>query len=367
VSRLYDRIRRFGTDAIPFEPEHPDEARQPLGEETVVSADNVYRCFFAAEPPRDGEHWDVNRDVPNFAPPFGRYFIEGALPPPAAMSPGWRAMFGGQPAPVSAAGALIRARDFGHDADAAAAYADDRLNSSHLNRFDVAGNPRPDWGALAVSDPVRWTLDASFFFERPGVRRPLQGALRMFLAVRPDGAAAKTDSGSTARLATLSPGTTPEAAHALGRTLDAVTLPLFLADAFFHCKNIHLTPVDPPPRLQRSFRKKAGRPMTRYHVLEIDAVCVVLDREARRAQGDLRRAFHLCRGHFKHYTPERGGPFGRPIDAPMSLWVSHHVRGNRKEGTVEKDYAFRPPKRPGPGSQPPGAVPQPERGEDEPA
>jgi hypothetical protein len=118
--------------------------------------------------------------------------------------------------------------------------------------------------------------------------------------------------------------------------------PSFLGPALFaislmHCKNVDVRPVDPPERVSRSHERKHGRPLTRYHVLDIQPMRRIFDREGEAHTRGLRHALHICRGHFKTYGPE----------APLlgkhtgTYWWPAQVRGTADEGVVEKDYRIR--------------------------
>jgi hypothetical protein len=74
--------------------------------------------------------------------------------------------------------------------------------------------------------------------------------------------------------------------------------------------------------------------LTRYWVLDIEPMKRVLASDGEAAQHGLRHALHICRGHFKTFTP----------DAPLfgkltgTYWWADHVRGAAELGEVDKDY-----------------------------
>jgi hypothetical protein len=69
----------------------------------------------------------------------------------------------------------------------------------------------------------------------------------------------------------------------------------------------------------------------------------VLETEGDIKHNGLKKALHLCRGHFAHYTPEKGF-LGRPLSEPLTIWKPAHVRGSASEGIVTKDYKVKAPK-----------------------
>jgi hypothetical protein len=113
--------------------------------------------------------------------------------------------------------------------------------------------------------------------------------------------------------------------------------PLLLTISFMHCRNVSLRPVDPPERLSRNHARKHGKPLTRYHVLEIEPMRRILDSEGEAQTKGLRHALHICRGHFKTFG-EQSPLFGRHVG---TYWWPAHVRGNVEHGAVEKDYRVR--------------------------
>lgn len=65
----------------------------------------------------------------------------------------------------------------------------------------------------------------------------------------------------------------------------------------------------------------------------------VLSHEGRVQDLGLRRALHICRGHFKTYTEERP-LFGRYAG---TFFFRDHARGAKESGEVKKDYDVKAP------------------------
>jgi hypothetical protein len=100
-----------------------------------------------------------------------------------------------------------------------------------------------------------------------------------------------------------------------------------------HCKNVDVRSVDPPERLSKKHERRYGRPLTRYHVLNIEPMRRVLTSEGEAQTKGLRHAMHICRGHFKTYT-EEAPLFGRHTG---TYWWESEARGKPEHGVVEKD------------------------------
>ena len=84
---------------------------------------------------------------------------------------------------------------------------------------------------------------------------------------------------------------------------------------------------------------KVDPPTVRYHVLEIEPLKRILRTEGKSEETGLKRALHICRGHFKDYREH--GLFGKFKDI---YWWDSQVRGNLSEGIVNKDYSVDAPK-----------------------
>ncbi len=116
-----------------------------------------------------------------------------------------------------------------------------------------------------------------------------------------------------------------------------VNFPTFLALSFMHCRNVQVREEIPPPRLSKAHQRRKGRPLLRYHVLEIDHMKSVLEREGHAGTTGLKKALHICRGHFATYGADgKGLLFGKHAGR---YWIPMHTRGSVQEGMVVKDYA----------------------------
>lgn len=109
--------------------------------------------------------------------------------------------------------------------------------------------------------------------------------------------------------------------------------PALLTLSFLNCKNVKLVVNQPPLKLSRAHEKRHGRPLLRFHTLQIQPMREILSREGRVEETGLKRALHICRGHFKDYRDK--GLFGRFRNV---YWWDAHVRGTIREGAVLKDY-----------------------------
>lgn len=119
---------------------------------------------------------------------------------------------------------------------------------------------------------------------------------------------------------------------------DALNRYLFaalFAVSLMHCKNVSLETVEPPPKVSAKHRRRYGKPLVTYRVLDATAMTRTLETEGDRASVGLKQALHLCRGHFKTYTAE-APLFGKYTG---DYWWADQVRGDSTRGRAEKDYS----------------------------
>ena len=125
-----------------------------------------------------------------------------------------------------------------------------------------------------------------------------------------------------------------EAAQNWGDFVAQLMFPVLLSISFMHCKNVEFHSVVPPKKLSHKHRRVHGHELIRYHVLDVQPIRRILDKYRKNNQDDLRRALHICRGHFKTFTPD-APLLGRHVG---TYWWEPQVRGSQERGTVLKDY-----------------------------
>jgi hypothetical protein len=118
--------------------------------------------------------------------------------------------------------------------------------------------------------------------------------------------------------------------------METYLYPCFLALSFMHCRNVKVRIEQAPEKLSKKYQKRTGRPLLKYRVLQIDHMKQVLEREGHASTEGLKKALHICRGHFKHYGRDgKGLLFGKHV---ATVWIPMHTRGAIEEGVVVKDY-----------------------------
>lgn len=112
--------------------------------------------------------------------------------------------------------------------------------------------------------------------------------------------------------------------------------PTLLTLSFMHCRNVQVRTEVPPAPLSKKHERKTGRPLLRYRVLQIDHMKQVLEHEGHASIEGLKRALHICRGHFATYGKDgKGLLFGKHV---ATVWIPMHSRGSIEAGVVVKDY-----------------------------
>ncbi len=115
--------------------------------------------------------------------------------------------------------------------------------------------------------------------------------------------------------------------------------PYLLATSFMHCKNV-VRIENTPPAKASARRIKEGRPaLVSYYTLQIEPMREVLKREGGVETNGLKRALHICRGHFATYDEKP--LFGR---VKGTFWIPQHTRGSARQGIVAKDYSVDMPR-----------------------
>lgn len=286
MSRFFDDI--ISSKAVPW-----PELQELLDQATVILADNVAEYFYSGT---DQDYWSLEADFPNLAPPFEVFFIEWRDPPYIVTRERGRQQFPGR----ARKGALFICAE-----------------SSTISASEAAQD-------------YRW-LQSIWIWMESGRKIDCLGS--MTIKVGPEGKTVGfSDKGYFE--ATLNPELRRAASPEL---LLSVAQPALLTVCFLHCKNVHMEAHTPPAPLAKKHRLRYGRPPVVYKTLVIEPLKRVLRSEGNADEFGLRRALHICRGHFKDYK-ERG-LFGKIHGV---FWWSDHLAGTLRSGLVIKDYNVKP-------------------------
>ena len=124
--------------------------------------------------------------------------------------------------------------------------------------------------------------------------------------------------------------------HYIQEMKDEMNVAIVMLD-ILNCQNVVTKDVVPPEKLNRKRIRNGKLPLYTYKILEVvkgkpkskNAGSVTWD-----YQSPASVRFHLCRGHFKTFTPDK------PLFGKYSgtFWWNPQSRGNKELGEIEKDY-----------------------------
>lgn len=312
MARLFDAVQQVRK--LPVKP-------------VVVDITNV-AAYYAAWPKSD---FDVTQDFPNIAPPFDFAWYEWQAPTHWYMNGQHRER---PDARELRTGVMVESHDIWQDAGRKAGWISAVPNSgdSDLVMKELAAQAR--WLLTCVAW-VQYRKSAPIFF----------GVVR--LAVRPDGGIAADSAGNC-----WSIGLTKQAAEhlttlqlqpkiAAGEVGSGLLYPYFLAVMFMHCKNVERVVNEPPAKVNARRAKEGKEPLERYYTLTIDPMKRILSKEGGIEHNGLKKALHICRGHFATYDEKP--LFGK---VKGTFWVPQHTRGSDVFGRINKDYKVDPAAKP---------------------
>lgn len=309
---LYDRLMATG---IIIEPVNNKEAlvsetrrlEQQLREAQVFDIQNVADYYHSF--PREVKSWR-DTDFPKVAPPFKSFFME------------FRARQGWKQGTVM--GHAIGILSYAYDLE--------KGDTPPIDSSDFPG--------------ARWVVESTLFIEDEHRWGRTRAWTRLFSAAQPNGNLVRgqgTDrsvrgTSLPAYLDNESLNDTPGFKEQMTGDVRLAYYPSLLALSFLHCKNVIVETEEPQAKLSKSFQKKHGRPLIKFHVLNIEPMKTVIKNEGQAEKLGLKRALHIVRGHFADYTEK--GLFGRNRGI---YWFDQHARGTAEQGVVLKDYNLNTP------------------------
>jgi len=349
VSRLYDRIMRNKWT--------PEELKESLREATVVGLDNVARYLFTDTPQ---EEWNFLTDFPNVAPPFQHAFYEARkCEHIRTIKDGKEILMPWGPDRPQAWGVETISGDVNWD-------------MVEKSTRQIWGPQNLDWKEQSkktleriYAQEPKWMVELYLYTEGGGFDFPYPWWSWMFLItaegqfVRMPTAEhpskiIKTELDSRGEEEAIwiitGPGkytprgliekvkndTTGEFAIGVSRAFPWVMYIQFMGISMMHCRNVELVTNRPPLPLNKKNIKHHGIPLTTYKTLTIEPVKKILDTEGRQGEVGVKKALHICRGHFKTYRGR--GLFGKLKGV---FWWTEHHRGRKEYGEVIKGYEIK--------------------------
>jgi hypothetical protein len=262
------------------------------------------------------EEWDYGRDFPNLAPPFHAAFFEYKYPRTwiAADDDGVLRDVGDS-LHATHSGSLVVG--WPYEAFAEKVYYEHSLG---VNRVE----PAMYSSVCELQGHAQWVLQFSWWAAVRGHSSPLNTCAAVWFFVDAHGAYIRHLN---------KPGVL---ALILGQKHDvaAELHPVLLALSFMHCKNVARRDATDTEGPSDKWLRRTRQPKLRYHVLDIEPMKQVLRTKGGIEHNGLKKALHICRGHFATYTND-APLFGKHTG---TFWKPQHVRGDTKLGEVVKDY-----------------------------
>lgn len=112
-------------------------------------------------------------------------------------------------------------------------------------------------------------------------------------------------------------------------------LPVINAILLLNCKNVVLED-EPKASMKRMLNRHKRDKKPIYKILHIHPLRIKNSADRESFESGIKKSIHVCRGHFRTYTDERP-LFGKVAG---TFFISAHIRGDEKEGTVLKDYSL---------------------------
>lgn len=286
---------------------------KPPSNTVCIDANDVFKYYFQVNPKED---YDVDRDMPNLAPPFETFFIEGKCPK-------WINLSGKKVEPHQNSikmGTLFVAK---------------KISAIEKEKLFKKG--------LVFAIDSNWLIAATLLYNTGKTIAPFGTWL---FGITENGKWVRSKD-SKKCLSAFSPHndsvkewfTRTKDRDEQARTIGLLD-PFLLTISFLHCKKqTKLIEHVPPEKVQRKRARRNKPPLTKYYTLDIEPLKEILRTEGRVHEVGLPKALHICRGHFKDYSQGKG-LFGKYKGL---YWWDSHIRGNEDVGTVVKDYAVKLP------------------------
>ena len=262
----------------------------------VLVIDNVARYLYNGT---DQEHWSLDKDFPNLAPPFPSFWCEHRLV------------------------RMIHSKECG-DTDVSQWLP----QGGRAGMLFMALDPK-ECNGEGIPEETRWILWCDLYVDyhkRDVVADGPHGA--MFLCIDAEGRAISRPWMQTYCAA----GGAEMMKHIM-----SWYNPAFLAISFLHCKNVELVENAADPKLAKRYRERHGAALTPWKTLIIEPLKQILRHEGGADKAGIAHAMHICRGHFKDYREGRG-LFGK---YHQLVWQPSLVRGTKGKTAPAREIEVR--------------------------
>jgi hypothetical protein len=262
----------------------------------VLRIDNVSDYYFRGT---EQEYFSLDRDFPNLAPPFPRFWCEYRLP------------------------SEIHSKDKGITEVCPSLMGKDAAAGVLTVALDPADVQTAEGDLPAGTKWILW-MDLYVYYGRGLQLRPDGPHGAMFLAVDAQGSALAAP--------WMQSYAGPEYSS-LMRSLMTWLHPTLLAVSFLHCRNVRVEDNPVPKPLAKKYHAKNGQWPSAYKTLVIEPLKEILRREGGSDRHGLAKAMHICRGHFADYSMGKG-LFGKYHGR---FWIPATVRGTKGKSAPARE------------------------------
>lgn len=282
------------------------------------------------------EVWDCRADFPRVTPPWNLCWVEHVVPK-YSNNEGRLVPFGQRMVPGTRLGSLYTTFPVKPEMSEEALTEDllswmfKRLYGDRVvDNEEMRAERQRQLNWLAASGyRAGWIVSGQHFTWAP--HKPLHLSAIVMAYLDPNG---QMFPGWKGRIAGV-PGVT--SGDMAGNIANMFWYPSLFAFSLLHCKNVRIEDIPVPPKVAAK-RAKKGIPQITYKTLVVDGMREQVRRERdadpEGEQNTVKRALHICRGHFATYTTD-APLFGRITG---TFWKPMHVRGSASAGEVRKDY-----------------------------
>jgi hypothetical protein len=294
MKTLYEELKALDREKMPQE-SNSIVLRPEFDQAEIFNIQNVADYFYDYSGKED---WSLKDDIPNIAPPFQTFYMEFRFPEYVIID------------------------------------GDRKKNPAYGGRGGILFSA--ETAENIVIDPrieTKWHVKCGVVVEYKKVYQHLPIIVHLF--IDKDGKYIRMPQGNVA--IEFPKGAKQEKEYWFDLFYDKFYYALFpalLAVSFLHCKNVKI--ISNSPRKSPSGRNRHN-PCITFKTLEIEPMKRILRDEGQSETNGLKRALHICRGHFKTY--EGAGLFGK---YPGTYWWDSQVRGKVENGIVVKDYSVKP-------------------------
>lgn len=278
------------------------------------------------------QNWDLFKDIPNFAPPFNSFFVEWISPKAwrndGVITPSI------DPNMASQFGFFVESVDLEKEGFKTVDDCFTWMSATMKFSIDEDQGDSGDDIRKLISDSLpraKWLINCSSWISsnlKPICGEAIYFGIEHFLFV--------DKTGRLIDQMVSGPDIVDRTSdNRFVRLINNNLKILGLGISFTHCKNIET--VEHTHDRGEKWHRRSKIPKLKFHTLDIQPMKKVLRTEGQSESTGIKKALHICRGHFATYSPDHP-LFGKYTG---TFWRPDHTRGQIEQGQVTKDYRIK--------------------------